>query len=53
VVQPWQKWRGSDKQVAGYFELYSGLTFLTVKGAGRQQEHTPKSLGTRNGFALS
>jgi len=36
----WTKWRGSDKQVAGYFEEYAtgGLgnpfTFLTVKGAG-------------------
>ena len=34
----WKKWRGSDGQVAGYFEEYatSGkpLTFLTVKGAG-------------------
>lgn len=34
----WKKWRGSDGQVAGYFEQYetSGLplTFLTVKGAG-------------------
>jgi len=35
----WSKWRGSDGQVAGYFEQYktSGsvpMTFLTVKGAG-------------------
>ena len=34
----WTKWRGSDGQVAGYFEQYSTagkpLTFLTVKGAG-------------------
>ena len=28
------QWRGSDGQVAGYFEKYDGLTFLTVKGAG-------------------
>jgi hypothetical protein len=34
VVQPWKKWRGRDKQVAGFFEIYNGLTFLTVKGAG-------------------
>jgi len=34
----WTKWRGSDKQVAGYFEQYETagvpFTFLTVKGAG-------------------
>ena len=34
----WTKWRGSDGQVAGYFEEYETagkpLTFLTVKGAG-------------------
>ncbi len=34
----WSKWRGSDGQVAGYFERYKTanipLTFLTVKGAG-------------------
>ena len=38
----WSKWRGSDGQVAGYFETYetgkdgkgAPLTFLTVKGAG-------------------
>jgi len=34
----WTKWRGSDGQVAGYFEEYQTagkpLTFLTVKGAG-------------------
>ena len=36
----WTKWRGSDGQVAGYFERYQTgnkdkpLTFLTVKGAG-------------------
>lgn len=33
-TKPWTKWRGSDRQVAGYFEEYDGLTFLTVKGAG-------------------
>lgn len=37
-AQEWTAWRGSDGQVAGYFERYetSGtpLTFLTVKGAG-------------------
>ena len=37
--QEWTKWRGSDGQVAGYFEKYntSGvnpLSFLTIKGAG-------------------
>merc|ERR1712086_83080 len=34
----WTAWKGSDKQVAGYFEEYKTaglpLTFLTVKGAG-------------------
>jgi hypothetical protein len=66
VAVPWQKWLGSDGQVAGYYEMcvpafahsnlcsvsldrvaqilvclcgfvccsYTGLTFLTVKGAG-------------------
>lgn len=36
----WTQWKGSDKQVGGYFEQYTTqkgstpLTFLTVKGAG-------------------
>lgn len=34
----WTKWRGSDGQVAGFFETYKTggipMTFLTVKGAG-------------------
>ena len=34
----WTPWRGSDSQVAGYFERWKTggipLTFLTVKGAG-------------------
>jgi len=34
----WTAWRGSDGQVAGYFETYATagvpFTFLTVKGAG-------------------
>ena len=40
-MQDWTKWRGSDGQVAGYFERYTTagglgipLSFLTVKGAG-------------------
>ena len=36
--QEWTRWRGSDGQVAGYFERWATggtpLTFLTVKGAG-------------------
>ena len=36
--QDWTMWRGSDGQVAGYFEQYETagvpLTFLTIKGAG-------------------
>jgi len=39
ISQPWKKWRGSDRQVAGYYEEYKTggtqlFTFLTVKGAG-------------------
>ena len=34
-TKPWTKWRGSDGQVAGYYEEFDGLTFLTVKGAGK------------------
>ena len=34
VKSPWRRWHGSDRQVAGYYEEYVGLTFLTVKGAG-------------------
>ena len=37
-TREWSKWRGSDGQVAGYFEEYATqgkpFTFLTVKGAG-------------------
>ena len=44
-TQEWSKWRGSDGQVAGYFEKYETanaqkpLTFLTVKGAGKSFVH--------------
>ena len=35
---PWTAWRGSDGQVAGFYEEFGTaglpLTFLTVKGAG-------------------
>jgi hypothetical protein len=38
TTREWTKWRGSDGQVAGYFEEFATagkpLTFLTVKGAG-------------------
>ena len=37
VASPWTAWKGSDGQVAGYFETYAAsgsFTFLTVKGAG-------------------
>merc|ERR1712007_10902 len=39
ISQPWKQWRGSDRQVAGYYEEYKTggtqpFTFLTVKGAG-------------------
>ena len=40
ATSPWTKWRGSDGQVAGYFETFAtgnpaqNFTFLTVKGAG-------------------
>eukprot|EP00658_Telonema_sp_P-2_P044757 TRINITY_DN3265_c0_g1_i4.p1 TRINITY_DN3265_c0_g1~~TRINITY_DN3265_c0_g1_i4.p1 ORF type:complete len:503 (+),score=127.77 TRINITY_DN3265_c0_g1_i4:200-1708(+) len=37
-AEGWTMWKGSDRQVAGYFETYNtagkSLTFLTVKGAG-------------------
>ena len=39
-IKEWTKWRGSDGQVAGYFETFAtgnpaqNFTFLTVKGAG-------------------
>ncbi|OQR83467.1 serine protease family S10, partial [Achlya hypogyna] len=34
VVSPWRGWFGPDKQLAGYTEGYTNLTFTTVKGAG-------------------
>lgn len=38
-AKAWNKWRGSDGQVAGYYEQYKTagshhLSFLTIKGAG-------------------
>ena len=37
-TREWSAWRGSDGQVAGYFETYATagkpLTFLTVKQSG-------------------
>jgi hypothetical protein len=38
ISEAFRKWKGSDQQVAGYYERYGTagkpLTFLTVKGAG-------------------
>ncbi|KAF0709428.1 Aste57867_5926 [Aphanomyces stellatus] len=34
VVDPWKAWFGPDKQLAGYTEQYTNLTFTTIKGAG-------------------
>jgi cathepsin A (carboxypeptidase C)/serine carboxypeptidase-like clade 2 len=34
VVDPWKAWLAPDKQIGGYVEVYEGITFKTVKGAG-------------------
>jgi len=40
ATSPWMQWRGSDGQIAGYYETFPtgnpamNFTFLTVKGAG-------------------
>ncbi|CAK4066423.1 unnamed protein product [Aphanomyces euteiches] len=34
VREKWEAWFGPDKQLAGYTETYTNLTFKTIKGAG-------------------
>ncbi|OQR86764.1 serine protease family S10, partial [Achlya hypogyna] len=34
VVDKWHAWFGPDKQLAGYTEGYTNVTFTTIKGAG-------------------
>ncbi|OQR85680.1 serine protease family S10, partial [Thraustotheca clavata] len=34
VEDKWKGWFGPDKQLAGYTERYTNLTFTTIKGAG-------------------
>ncbi|RHZ32374.1 hypothetical protein DYB37_012652 [Aphanomyces astaci] len=34
VTEKWKAWFGPDKQLAGYTERYTNLTFTTIKGAG-------------------
>ncbi|CAK4346177.1 unnamed protein product [Aphanomyces euteiches] len=34
VKDKWKAWFGPDKQLAGYTESYTNLTFTTIKGAG-------------------
>ncbi|CAK4621476.1 hypothetical protein LEN26_001344 [Aphanomyces euteiches] len=34
VQNKWKSWFGPDKQVAGFTEGYTNLTFTTIKGAG-------------------
>ncbi|RHY61235.1 hypothetical protein DYB30_009004 [Aphanomyces astaci] len=34
VQDKWKAWFGPDKQLAGYTERYTNLTFTTIKGAG-------------------
>ncbi|VFQ72516.1 unnamed protein product [Cuscuta campestris] len=48
VVTPWQLWKDSSENVAGYKVVYDGLTFATVKGAG---EVVPQSK-PRSAFVL-
>lgn len=33
IVEPWKHW-SVDGQTAGYYQIYNGLTFLTIRGAG-------------------
>ncbi|KAF0717412.1 Aste57867_2304 [Aphanomyces stellatus] len=40
VQTPWQAWFGPDKQLAGYTETYTNLTFATIKGAGHMAPAT-------------
>ncbi|KAF0720359.1 Aste57867_370 [Aphanomyces stellatus] len=40
VVDPWKAWFGPDKQLAGYTERYTNLTFMTVKGGGHMVPST-------------
>ncbi|EIE23392.1 peptidase S10, serine carboxypeptidase [Coccomyxa subellipsoidea C-169] len=34
VVRSWRPWRSGTGQIGGYYERYSGLTFLTIREAG-------------------
>jgi carboxypeptidase C (cathepsin A) len=34
IVSPWTPWFASGNQIAGFYQVYPGLTFATVKGAG-------------------
>lgn len=34
ITEKWHAWFGPDHQLAGYVQMYQGLTFKTVKGAG-------------------
>ncbi|CAK4289424.1 unnamed protein product [Aphanomyces euteiches] len=34
LLDDWKAWFGPDKQLAGYSQVYTNLTFKTVKGAG-------------------
>ena len=44
-----------DDQVAGWFEVYSGLTFVTVRGAGHMvpQYKPPQALKMINSFLFN
>ncbi|MQL77308.1 hypothetical protein Taro_009717 [Colocasia esculenta] len=43
TVTPWHAWYDDDGQVGGWSQVYKGLTFVTVRGAGHEVPlHRPK-----------
>lgn len=44
VVRSWRPWRSGTGQIGGYYERYSGLTFLTIRDAGHMASAAALSL---------
>lgn len=45
VISPWAPWLVDDQQVAGYSVEYSGLSYVTIKGAGHMVPQTKPAAG--------
>ena len=54
VKLQWRPWKSATGQVGGYYEVYDGLTFATIRDAGHMvQTLTPESTCPRGWYPVA